>query len=163
MILALLLGLAACAAPAAKGPSAFRDPKTPIFSSAAFDPARLEGRWGQVADFGKTASPECGPGAVDFAPSATGMMVTGQLCLDGRMQRVSGKIATSGPGRLAIPGMSDWWIIWVDSGYRTLAIGTPSGAFGFILDRGAIPADRLNAAREVFDFNGYAVSALRPI
>ena len=36
----------------------------------------------------------------------------------------------------------------VDSGYRTMAIGTPSGRFGMILDRGAIPPDRLTAARE---------------
>ncbi|HOZ34653.1 MAG TPA: lipocalin family protein, partial [Tabrizicola sp.] len=56
----------------------------------------------------------------------------------------------------------DWWILWVDSGYRTLAIGTPSGRFGFILDRSALPPDRLAAASEVFDFNGYTTAALRP-
>jgi apolipoprotein D and lipocalin family protein len=90
-------------------------------------------------------------------------VVNGAICLDGRRHRVSGLVGNAGPGRLAVKGMEDWWIVWVDSGYRTLAIGTPSGRFGFVLDRGAIPEDRLNAAREVLDFNGYAAEALRPI
>ncbi|MBD3788696.1 MAG: lipocalin family protein [Sphingomonadales bacterium] len=56
----------------------------------------------------------------------------------------------------------DLWLIWVDTAYRSLAVGTPSGQFGFVLDRGAqIPADRLAAAREVFDFNGYDTARLR--
>ena len=54
-------------------------------------------------------------------------------------------------------------MIWVDVGYRTLAIATPSGRFGIILDRGALPADRLAAAREIFDFNGYRTEALTPL
>ncbi|WP_309668370.1 lipocalin [Tabrizicola sp.] len=159
----LILFLAACNAPLSTGPLAFRDPKAPIFSSAAFDPAALQGRWLQVADFGGPKSPDCASGAVDFSASASGLVVKGTICLDGRRHSISGLVGKAGPGRLAVAGMEDWWIVWVDSGYRTLAVGTPSGRFGFVLDRGAIPADRLNAAREVFDFNGYAVSALRPI
>jgi apolipoprotein D and lipocalin family protein len=31
-----------------------------------------------------------------------------------------------------------------------------------ILDRGAIPPDRLAAAGEIFDFNGYDTASLRP-
>ncbi|OZA12383.1 MAG: hypothetical protein B7Y02_07410 [Rhodobacterales bacterium 17-64-5] len=50
----------------------------------------------------------------------------------------------------------------MDEGYRTLAIGTPDGSFGFVLDRGPAAADRMTAARQIFDFNGYDVSALRP-
>lgn len=60
-----------------------------------------------------------------------------------------------------MPFLREW--LGVDHGYRTLAIGTPSGRFGFVLDRGPIPADRLDAAREIFDFNGYATAALRPL
>ena len=58
--------------------------------------------------------------------------------------------------------MADWWVIWADYDYRTLAIATPDGRFGFVLDRGAIPSDRLTAAAEIFDFNGYDKARLRP-
>ena len=90
------------------------------------------------------------------------MALSGTLCLNGRDVPVAGLAEPVGPGRLRIKGQADWWVLWVDSGYRTLAIGTPSGQFGFVLDRGAIPGDRLTAAREIFDFNGYATAALRP-
>jgi apolipoprotein D and lipocalin family protein len=87
--------------------------------------------------------------------------VQGELCLNGVRQRLSGLAAPSGPGRLQLAGQEEWWVLWVDSGYRTLAIGAPSGRFGFVLDRGAIPPDRLTAAREIFDFNGYVAGAFR--
>lgn len=67
----------------------------------------------------------------------------------------------AGPGRFAI-GDQLWWVLWADADYRTLAIGTPSGQFGLILNRdGALPPDRLRAAREIFDFNGYDIARLR--
>ena len=43
-----------------------------------------------------------------------------------------------------------------------MAIATPSGRFGFILNRdGRLPADRQTAAREVFDWGGYDLTKLR--
>lgn len=149
--------LAACAA---KPPAslAFRDAGAPIWSAAAFQPARIAGSWRQVAGF-QPDSPGCDAGTLEITPDAGGLRLDGRLCLAGATQDVSGLARPTGPGRLAVAG-EDWWILWVDSGYRTLAIGTPSGRFGFILDRGAIPGDRLEAAREVFDFNGYRTGAL---
>lgn len=161
MIMVALAALAACSAPQAT--QGFRVADAPIYSAAAFDAARLQGRWVQVATFAATGAPACQPGALDFGQAEAGFSVSGQLCLNGRDQPVSGTVGRGGPGRLVISGMEDWWILWVDTDYRTLAVGTPSGTFGFILDRGALPQDRLNAAREVFDFNGYAAAALRPI
>lgn len=56
------------------------------------------------------------------------------------------------------------WILWTDDQFRTAVIGTPSGRMGWILNRTvAISADRLKAARTILDFNGYALSGLRPI
>ena len=153
---AALLGLAACAAAPDGGGTALRVPSAPIYSAAAFDTTRLAGRWAQVAGFGAA----CAPGVVEFTPTPQGLTLRGSLCLDGRQVRLSGPVAPLGQGRFAVPGMADWWVLWVDSGYRTLAIGTPSGAFGFVLDRGAIPRDRLDAARELFDFNGYSAPGL---
>jgi apolipoprotein D and lipocalin family protein len=154
----LLLVLAACASP--KAEVAFRNPETPIFSSAAFDSGKFAGNWRQVAAFSDT--PGCSSGAVTVGPGPAGLTVDGSLCLGGKEQRISGPLTARGPGRFGVAGMQDWWILWVDSGYRTMAIGTPSGQFGFILDRGAIAPDRLTAAREIFDFNGYIASRLTP-
>lgn len=160
MILAAALLLAACAAkPPAS--SAFRASDAPIWSAAAFLPASTAGTWRQVAAF-QPEGASCGAGGVEITPEAGGLRLTGTLCLAGVARDVSGLAVPTGPGRLSVAG-EDWWILWVDTGYRTMAIGTPSGRFGFILDRGAIPGDRLNAAREIFDFNGYRTAALAPL
>lgn len=149
--------LAGCLAKPAAAP-AFRAAEAPIWSAAAFQPAQVAGTWRQVAGF-QPSGAKCAAGAVEITPDATGLRLSGTLCLAGRAETVSGLAPLVGPGRLRVKG-EDWWVIWVDSGYRTLAIGTPSGRFGIILDRGAIPADRLEAAREIFDFNGYRTDAL---
>ena len=158
-LLAAPLALAACLAGGGKD-ARFRAEATPIWSAAAFDPGVIAGGWQQVAGFASQTG-GCQGGALEFAPGAGGFAVTGNLCLNGKATRINARATPNGPGRLAVRGQEDWWILWVDSGYRTLAIGTPSGGFGFVLDRGAIPPDRLTAAREVFDFNGYETSALR--
>lgn len=153
----LALALAACAAKPT-GTGTFRAADAPIWSAAAFEPSRVTGSWQQVASFQPDGT-TCDAGTIAITPDARGLRLEGSLCLAGMTQRVSGFAAPSGPGRLTVGG-EEWWVLWVDSGYRTLAIGTPSGRFGFVLDRGDIPADRLTAAREVFDFNGYRAAAL---
>lgn len=153
----LLVLLAGCAAqpPAALS---FRNAEVPIWSAAAFQPAEAAGTWRQVASF-QPEGAACRAGAVALTPEAGGLRLDGTLCLAGTAQKISGLAPVTGPGRIRV-GSEDWWILWVDTGYRTLAIGTPSGRFGIILDRGAIPGDRLQAAREIFDFNGYRTAAL---
>lgn len=156
LTLALVFLLAACVAKPAASP-AFRAEGAPIWSAAAFQPGQVAGTWAQVADF--RTSGGCDAGAVQITPEGQSLRLAGTLCIAGRAEKVSGVAPLIGPGRLRVKG-EDWWIIWVDVGYRTLAIGTPSGRFGIILDRGVLPADRLNAAREIFDFNGYRTEAL---
>jgi apolipoprotein D and lipocalin family protein len=161
LISLLVLLLAGCV----QGPAtiaAFRPANAPIWSSAAFDMARIEGRWTQVAAFSAGKGPGCRAGGVDVSRGTGGMLIAGRLCLNGREVAVSGPLRMVGPGRMAVPGMADWWVIWVDSGYRTLAVGTPDGTFGFVLDRGQIGRDRLAAAGEVFDFNGYSAARMLP-
>ena len=159
LILALLL--AACVKAAPEKGGAFRPADAPIWSAAAFDAARIEGGWQQVAAFSAGETPGCRPGGAEVRRGAAGMEIAARLCLDGLYVRVSGPVKMVGPGRMAVPGMADWWVIWVDSGYRTLAVGTPDGSFGFVLDRGRIGSDRLAAAGEVFDFNGYSRARLK--
>jgi apolipoprotein D and lipocalin family protein len=160
MILSALLLLSACDS-RQREIAAFRDAEAPIWSSAAFVPALVTGRWQQVAAF--VAEPGgCRGGAVTVDPAPGGFAVRGTLCLDGEARKVDALARPVGPGRLSVEGQEDWWVLWVDSGYRTLAVGTPSGRFGFVLDRGAIPQDRLVAAGEIFAFNGYRAGRLQP-
>lgn len=157
--LSLLVFLVACTAGRTPA-TGFRDPAAPIWSAAAFSPDLIAGDWQQVAGFSDQTS-GCRSGTLRFVPKDGGLAVTGSLCLNGKARNLRDMAVVEGPGRLAV-GEEAWWVLWVDSGYRTLAVGTPSGKFGFLLDRGMIPSDRLSAAREVFDFNGYRTSDLHP-
>jgi len=154
----LVLILAACAAkpPATPG---LRLAGAPIWSAAAFQAGAAAGTWRQVAGL-QAAGAGCRAGAVEITPEPQGLRLAGSLCLAGRAEPLSGTAPIVGPGRLRV-GDEDWWVLWVDSGYRTMVIGTPSGRFGLVLDRGEIPADRLSAAREILDFNGYATQLLQ--
>ncbi|MBA3909889.1 MAG: lipocalin [Rhodobacter sp.] len=163
VILALALVLTACVGAGRKGDADFRDAKVPIWSAAAFAPARIVGRWQQVATYQAKPEATCREGRLDFEAAPAGLAVEGVLCLNGTARKVSGLATVSGPGRLQVKGQEDWWILWVDDGYRTLAIGTPSGRFGFVLDRGVAAPDRLVAAREIFDFNGYDRAGFRAL
>lgn len=147
---ALFLILTACGPRPDAVPQAFRNPEAPIYSSAVLEPDRMRGRWVQIAGFG-TAPLTCVPGEVVIA----GGDLRWSLCLD-RPQSGAGALILGKPGRFGVPGMDDWWVLWVDGDYRTMVIGTPSGQFGFVLNRElALPADRARAVRDIFDFNGY--------
>jgi apolipoprotein D and lipocalin family protein len=78
------------------------------------------------------------------------------LCLADGVNSGSSAMQSGKPGRFAIEGSDDWWVLWADADYRTLVIGTPSGRFGFVLNRDpALPPDRLQAVRDILRFNGY--------
>jgi apolipoprotein D and lipocalin family protein len=150
--------LAGCASAPSKV-DGFRKPGAPIYSNAVLDADRLQGDWVQVAQFASADAPACEMGALRIGP---GQAAQGQVCLNGALVPVAGPLRPTGPGRFAPPTGEAWWVLWADTNYRTLAIGTPSGRFGFILNRGAdLPPDRMAAARAVFDWNGYALARLR--
>lgn len=166
--LAALALLAACASPAPKA-TTYRDAGLGLYSNASFDVSRLAGDWAQVAAFAPANGADCPPGAARFAPRADGPLdLALRLCLSGREQTFSGPAEVVGPGRFVLSGADPmglgepWWVLWVDTDYRTLVIGTPSGRFGFILNRGGrLPQDRLTAARDILDWNGYDLTRLR--
>lgn len=131
----------------------YREASAPMYSSAVLDRSRLVGRWKQVAAFGPKGA-ACRPGGVDIKGGAS-LAASFRLCLSGADQKGAGPMQPIGPGRFGIAGQ-EWWILWADGDYRTLVIGTPSGGFGFVLNRGgAISADRMKAAREILEWNGY--------
>lgn len=155
-----VLALAACvAAPKTVAVGQFRSPDAPIYSSAVLQPARLVGDWQQVAAFATPGA--CGPGAARISAGPGGLELRYSLCQSGAVAQGIGVMQAEGPGRFAVPGQpGPWWILWADADYRTLVIGTPNGRLGFILNRGAFPSDRLVAAKEIFDFNGYDLHRL---
>lgn len=166
-LLALAL-LAACAPSPRQG--AYRAQGTPMYSNAVLQTERLAGRWQQVADFAPQGSGCSAPGLVVGPPAGSDMSVQADLCLGGQKRSFDGDARVSGPGRITLTGAdpggigAEWWILWVDDGYRTMVVGTPSGSFGMILDRqGQVPPDRMQAAREILEWNGYDLSQLRAV
>lgn len=158
-LIALLL-LAACAAPQKTVTMGrYRAADAPIYSNAVLEAPRLAGSWQQVATFGAAGS--CKPGSAEITQAASGLNIVYRLCQSGNDMQGAGAMQPIGPGRFQVPGQpSPWWILWADVDYRTLVIGSPDGRVGFIINRGGFPADRINAAREILDFNGYDLTRL---
>lgn len=162
-LLTALVLLAACT-PTTTRLDGFRA-KGPIYSNAVLDMTTITGRWTQVAAFSARRG-TCRPGGAEIARGATGLTLAARLCLNGREVTASGPLAITGPGRVtpakaAQPLDREWWLLWADADLRTLVIGTPDGSFGFILNRGGpLPPDRLTAAREILDWNGYDTARL---
>lgn len=104
----------------------------------------------------------------EYGALSPGLLSVVNTCRDGSgavTERIEGTAEIVGPGRLEVrfPSVAraDYWVLWVDEGYRTAVVGMPSGRAGWILNREPqIPPDRLAAAREVLDFNGYDLSRL---
>lgn len=151
--LAALGVVAGCARAPDPAPAGFRRAGAPIASAVLIDQARLAGVWHQVGHF-----PGACPGArTDLTPVEGGLSL--RATCGGRAHEASWR--ATAPGRFATPS-GPVWVLWVDSGYRTLVLGRPDGQWGAIWNRDPqIPADRLRAARELLDFNGYDTSQLQ--
>ena len=161
--------LAAASCGTVLGPS-YRDDGVQIASSANFDASRYVGRWYEVARYPNPFQADC-PGAIaEYGLSDTpGVLTVTNTCLNAAGQPtdvITGTATDEGLGRLSVrlqgvPVAAPYWVLWVDEGYRTAVVGAPNGRVGWILNRDPdIPADRLTAAREVLDFNGYDLSQL---
>lgn len=155
----LILALAACT-------GSYRDTSVGMSSMAVFDPARYAGTWYEIASFPVPFQAGCTDTKAEYGLSETGLSVRNSCLQDGNRVVIDGTATVSGPGRLkvrldGVPFPADYWVLWVDEGYRTAVVGVPSGRAGWILNRSPdIPDDRLRAAREVLAFNGYDLSRL---
>lgn len=162
-----LIVVASCGA--GVGPS-YRDESVTIASSANFDAARYVGRWYEVARYPNRFQADCAGAIADYALTETpGVLSVTNTCLDAEGRAagtISGTATDAGLGRLSVrlegvPVAAPYWVLWVDEGYRTAVVGAPNGRVGWILNRDPeIPGDRLAAAREVLDFNGYDLARL---
>jgi apolipoprotein D and lipocalin family protein len=158
-----LLLLAACAA----APSGYRAGDAAISSMAVLDPAQLSGEWVEVAGFFAPGQ-GCALGDLRLSLRADGGL-NAELagCPGGSAAGIAGprRADRVAPGRIAVAGLADpLWLLWVDGDYRTMVVGTPSGRIGAVLNRpGGVGADRLAAAREILDWNGYDLSRMREV
>jgi apolipoprotein D and lipocalin family protein len=152
-LIALVLLAACVAAPKPVAVGRYRAPDAPIYSNAVMESARLVGNWTQVAAFGGEA---CSAGSAEISRVANGLQIKYRLCESGVDMQGAGPMVAENIGRFAVPNQpGPWWVLWADADYRTLVIGTPNGRLGFILNRGPFPSDRLKAARDIFEWNGY--------
>lgn len=159
--IALML-LAACAA----FPT-YRDTDVAMSSIAVFDPARYAGTWYEVARFPVAFQEGCTDTRAIYGEKNADRISVRNVCRrGGETVTIDGTARVAGPGRLkvrlqGVPFAADYWVLWVDEGYRTAVVGVPSGRAGWILNREPeIPADRLSAAMRVLEFNGYDLSRL---
>lgn len=150
--LPLLAILAACTAPASPE-AGFRDAAAIIASKADHDPARLAGRWIEVARFPDGG---CAGGIVEYGGGEDGVLSSRETC--GGSVRLA-RVEPSGPGRMIVARGDvrvEEWVLWMDADARTLVLARPDGSGGRVLDRqGALPADRRRAVETVLDFNGF--------
>lgn len=151
----------------------YRDTTKPIASKAVFDPARYLGTWYEVARYPVFFERGCVGVTATYGMNDDGSISVLNICRnpDGTIaSQIEGAAEIVGPGRLKVSfpsvpfGASDYWVLWIDESYRTAVVGAPDGKSGWILNRTPqIPTDRLNAAREVLDFNGYDLSRLMEV
>ncbi len=163
----LLLALAACGLRAPQLSQSYRNTGAGIYSSAAFDPSKVSGDWHEVQGFFSPGHETCSTGLSHIADQPDGALRLTLRSCDRSGGPYSVTAQRTAPGRfrpdLSGPLGEPWWILWVDQDYQTMAIGTPSGKFGAIVARdGKVAADRIFAARQILDFNGYDVKHLVP-
>lgn len=148
----------------------YRDTDVPIASKALFEPEKYLGTWYEIARFPVPFEAGCAGVTAEYGALPDGRISVLNICrtLDGSVRStIEGSAEVVGAGRLAVTfpsvpfGAADYWVLWTDDAYRTAVVGAPDGRSGWILNRGpVIPEDRLNAARQVLDFNGYDLSRL---
>jgi len=163
----MMLALAACNPVDTIVPS-YRDTSVPITTKALFSPERYAGTWFEIARFPVSFQKGCTNTTATYALRDTGDLAVLNRCLvDGVEKQIEGTASITGPGRLevlfqGVPFVkAPYWVLWVDEDYQTAVVGVPSGRAGWILNRTpTLRADRLQAAREILDFNGYDLSQL---
>ena len=155
----LVGGLVACApvptAPPAPSDITFCNPSANIGATTRFDPVRFAGDWHVVARFvetGETAAHDV-------------IAVTYQRGKDRIVIVASEGAQTYAYDGTAVlrPKQGEPLIaMWVDEGFRTAVLGTPSGRVGYILDRKPNPRKgRLKAATEILKFYGWDTGRLK--
>lgn len=177
-LIAALIALVGCGQTPEGNPTlgflqGYRDTSVPIGSKADLDVERYLGLWYEIARFPVPFEAGCVGVTAEYGAIAPGEISVRNTCrnADGSIRAtIEGAARIVGPGRLevrfsGVPFVrGDYWVLWVDEGYRTAVVGAPGGRSGWILNRTpTISPDRLAAAREVLDFNGYDLTRLEMV
>ena len=172
---ALIFGfLAACTqdAPVLTPVETFRDPAAQIASQTNVTADRMAGDWAIRQRFAAPTSPQTGMALTTLPNGALQLSILTGGCIDDACFEEEALVLfnQTGPGRWTPVdppvGLieSELWVMWMDFDDRTAAIGTPSGAFGWIMDKSPTGgADRITAARDIMDWFGYDVSRLEEV
>ena len=125
-----------------------RNPTAQIGAIVRFDLSQFAGHW-TVWQRGDDAWP-----LFTFSVAGTGWTEANAAGIR------SGALEVTDPGRMILTyedgAQRDLWVVWVDEGHDTVALGTPDGSFGVIAQRrGVLRSDQQTAAAQVLDFNGY--------
>ena len=132
----------------------YRDLSAPIAATTRFEPHRLAGDWWVRSEFSETpvATRQVTYdllGGSGFAIGPKGGPLTRHDLTEGARWKAAGT-------------HPEIWLLWVDTDYRTAAIGAPDGTIGMILDRASTGGnDRIKAAREILDWFGYDMTKLQ--
>lgn len=175
IVAGLMLGVAAACAPQpeviAPNP-VFRDTGAQIASQTDVTAARMAGDWVIRQRFASPQGPVGGLSLTELPDGALQVSILGGDCAQDTCFEVETLILLepTGPGRWtpvnAGPWMSDReiWVMWMDFDSRTASLGTPSGEFGWIMDKNATGGrDRITAARDIMEWFGYNLSQLNEV
>ena len=128
-----------------------RNPTAPLGGTTRFDVARFAGNWSTLYCLGVCAT------EIRYDVSADGGLIR-------RADGVETIMNVSAPGVLReIDGPGTLVVMWIDEGFRTAAIGDADGRWAAILDRAGGSPDRIQAARDILDFNGWDVAKLTQV
>ncbi len=163
LVAGALLAVAACSTaqgPIETGPG-FRDQRAPIGVTSRFDENKFAGSWRVRAYL--PDGEEIDAVALDDRASGLQLQVTAFVCDPAGICGNFGdtlRVFREGDAKYLVqmPGgdRRRIWVLWVDEGFRTAVVGNPEGTFAWILDRRANGGtDRMRAAREILEFNGY--------
>lgn len=144
------LTLTACSMPQVEDVEiGLRNPTTPLGGTSRFDVSRFAGEWRTLQCLGTCDS------TVQYVEATDGVLLR-------RADDDKTPFLVPSPGVLREMGGAETLVVmWVDEGFRTAVVGDAEGRWAAVIDRGAGSADRLAAAREILDFNGWDVSQLR--
>lgn len=174
MVATSLVVLASCTqtTPALVATEVYRNPSAQIASQTNVTAQRMSGDWVVRQGFAGQSGPvgafsvEAGEnGTLTFIGASQRCTTEGCRALDTVVL-----LAPVGPGRWKSVGASavfpelELWVLWMDFDDRTAAIGTPSGQFGWIMDKNTTGGgDRITAARDIMEWFGYNMAQLEEV
>ncbi len=137
-----------------------------MVAKSDFDPQRYVGVWYEIARYPVSFQEGCTATTAEYGLLDSDTVSVLNMCRtgapNGPVQQISGRADIVGPGQLKVrfdnvPFVrGDYVVLWVDDGYQTAVVGTPSGKAGWILARMPTISPQVRQdAEAVLEMNGY--------